>query len=105
MAWLMLVCAGLLEVVWALALKHSDGFTRLWPSLLGISGAMVSFILLAAALRHVPVGTGYAIWVGIGAVGVAVAGVFTIGETLSAGRLLFLGMIVVGVVGLRLVEG
>jgi quaternary ammonium compound-resistance protein SugE len=105
MAWLILVCAGLLEIVWATALKQSDGFTRLWPSILGVGGALLSFILLAIALRQLPAGTGYAVWVGIGAVGVAVAGIILLGEAVSAGRLLFLSLIVVGIVGLRLVEG
>jgi quaternary ammonium compound-resistance protein SugE len=105
MAWLLLVCAGLLEIVWATALKQSDGFTRLWPSIVGVGGALLSFILLAIALRHLPAGTGYAVWVGIGAVGVAAAGIILLGEAVSAGRLLFLSLIVVGIVGLRLVEG
>jgi quaternary ammonium compound-resistance protein SugE len=105
MAWLILVCAGLLEIVWATALKQSDGFTRLWPSILGVGGALLSFILLAIALRQLPAGTGYAVWVGIGAVGVAAAGIILLGEAVSAGRLLFLSLIVVGIVGLRLVEG
>jgi quaternary ammonium compound-resistance protein SugE len=105
MAWLLLVSAGLLEIVWATALKQSDGFTRLWPSIVGVGGALLSFILLAIALRHLPAGTGYAVWVGIGAVGVAAAGIILLGEAVSAGRLLFLSLIVVGIVGLRLVEG
>jgi quaternary ammonium compound-resistance protein SugE len=105
MAWLILVCAGLLEIVWATALKQSEGFTRLWPSIVGIGGALLSFVLLALALRQLPAGTGYAIWVGIGAVGVVVAGIILLGEAASAGRLLFLSLIVVGIVGLRLVEG
>jgi quaternary ammonium compound-resistance protein SugE len=103
--WLVLICAGLLEIVWATALKQSDGFTRLWPSVIGIGGAALSFVLLATALRYLPAGTGYAVWVGIGAVGVAIAGIIAFDETLSAARLLFLSIIVVGIVGLRLVEG
>jgi quaternary ammonium compound-resistance protein SugE len=105
MAWVALICAGLLEIVWATALKQSDGFSRLWPSVVGIGGALVSFVLLAVALRQLPAGTGYAVWVGIGAVGVAIAGIVAFGETLSAARLLFLSLIVVGVVGLRIAEG
>ena len=104
MAWLLLVVAGLLEIVWAVALKQSEGFTRLWPSILGVGGALLSFVLLAVALRQLPAGTGYAVWVGIGAVGVAVAGIILLDEAASAGRLLFLSLIVVGIVGLRLVE-
>jgi quaternary ammonium compound-resistance protein SugE len=105
MPWLVLICAGLLEIVWATALKQSDGFSRLWPSVIGVGGALLSFVLLAIALRHLPAGTGYAVWVGIGAVGVAIAGVVVFGEAASAARLLFLSIIVVGIVGLRLVEG
>jgi quaternary ammonium compound-resistance protein SugE len=105
MAWLMLVCAGLLEIVWATALKQSEGFTRLWPSVVGVGGAVLSFVLLAVALRQVPAGTGYAVWVGIGAVGVAITGIVLLGEAASAARVLFLTIIVVGVIGLRLAEG
>jgi len=105
MPWLVLVGAGLLEIVWATALKQSDGFSRLWPSVIGIGGATLSFVLLAVALRHLPAGTGYAVWVGIGAVGVATAGIVAFGETVSPVRVVFLSMIVVGVAGLRLVEG
>jgi quaternary ammonium compound-resistance protein SugE len=105
MAWLVLVCAGLLEIVWATALKQSDGFTRLWPSIVGIGGATLSFVLLAVALWQLPAGTGYAVWVGIGAVGVSIAGIVAFGEAASAARVLFLSTIVVGIVGLRLVEG
>lgn len=105
MPWLILVCAGLLEIVWAIALKQSEGFTRLWPSVIGVGGALISFILLAVAIRQLPAGTGYAVWVGIGAVGVAVAGIVLFGEAVSAARVLFLSIIVLGIVGLRLVDG
>jgi quaternary ammonium compound-resistance protein SugE len=105
MAWLLLVGAGLLEIVWATALKQSNGFTRLWPSVIGVGGALASFILLALALRHLPASTGYAVWVGIGAVGVVIAGIVVSGEDVSAARVLFLSLIVIGVAGLRLVEG
>jgi len=104
MAWLILVCAGLLEIVWAIALKQSDGFSRLWPSVIGVGGAVLSFALLAVALRHLPAGTGYAVWVGIGAVGVAVAGMVFLCEAVTVARVLFLSIIVVGIVGLRLAE-
>lgn len=73
MAWVILTAAGLLEIVWALALKESNGFTKLWPSVIGVSFSMLSFVLLTFALREVPVGTGYAVWVGIGAAGVVTA--------------------------------
>ncbi|BCJ58120.1 quaternary ammonium compound efflux SMR transporter SugE [Micromonospora endophytica] len=104
MAWFALVVAGLLEVVWASALKHTDGFTRLWPSVLAIATATLSFVLLAWAMKSLPVGTSYAIWVGIGAVGVVLAGVVTMQEGISAARLFFLALIVSGIIGLRLVE-
>jgi quaternary ammonium compound-resistance protein SugE len=104
MAWVFLVAAGVLEIVWATALKQSDGFTRLWPSVIGVGGALASFILLALALRHLPASTGYAVWVGIGAVGVSIAGFVAFGEPLSPERVLFLSMIAVGVAGLRVVE-
>ncbi|KUH69456.1 chaperone [Mycolicibacterium novocastrense] len=104
MAWLILVVAGLLEVVWAIALKQSEGFSRLVPSVIGVGVALLSFILLTLALRQLPAGTGYAVWVGIGAVGVAVAGVFLLGEPASAARVACLAAIVMGVIGLRIVE-
>jgi len=104
MAWLILVCAGLLEIVWATALKQSEGFTRLWPSVVGVGGAVLSFVLLAVALRQLPAGTGYAVWVGIGAVGVAITGIVLLDEAATAARVLFLTVIVVGIVGLRLAE-
>ncbi|NEE22647.1 multidrug efflux SMR transporter, partial [Streptomyces sp. SID7499] len=86
MAWVILTAAGLLEIVWALALKESNGFTKLWPSVIGVSFSMLSFVLLTFALREVPVGTGYAVWVGIGAAGVVAAGIVQ-GEAASAARL------------------
>jgi len=104
MAWIMLVGAGLLEVVWALALKQAGGFTRFWPSAIGIASAVVSFVMLSAALKTLPVGTAYAVWVGIGALGVALAGVLALGESASPARLAGLALILAGVVCLKLVE-
>lgn len=104
MAWGLLALAGALEIVWALALKQADGFTRLWPSLIGVGIAMASLVLLGLALKHLPVGTAYAIWVGVGAFGVAVFGTLVLGEHMSATKLLFLALIVVGVAGLRMTE-
>nr|WP_165446441.1 multidrug efflux SMR transporter [Bordetella bronchiseptica] len=95
-AWMLLALAGALEIVWALALKQADGLTRLWPSLIGISVAMLSLVLLALALRHLPVGTAYAIWVGIGAFGVAVFGTLVLGEPMPWAKLLFLALIGMG---------
>lgn len=101
MAWVVLFAAGLLEIVWAVALKHAGGFSRLWPSLLVIGSATASFVLLAAALRTLPVGTAYAIWVGIGVAGVTAVGILLFDEAASPLRLAFVALIVVGVVGLR----
>ena len=103
-AWMLLALAGALEIVWALALKQADGLTRLWPSLIGISVAMLSLVLLALALRHLPVGTAYAIWVGIGAFGVAVFGTLVLGEPMPWAKLLFRALIGIGVAGLRMIE-
>lgn len=105
MAWAILVGAGLLEIVWAIALKHADGFTRFWPSVIGLVAAAVSFVMLSSALRSLPVGTAYAVWVGIGALGVALAGIVALGESASPLRLGFLVLILVGVIGLKIVEG
>lgn len=104
MAWALLILAGALEIVWALALKQADGLTKLWPSLIGISVAMLSLVLLGLALKDLPVGTAYAIWVGIGAFGVAVFGTVVLGEHMSLAKMLFLGLIGVGVAGLRMIE-
>jgi quaternary ammonium compound-resistance protein SugE len=105
MAWAILVGAGLLEIVWAISLKYTDGFTRFWPSAIGIAAALVSFLLLATALKSLPVGTAYAVWVGIGAVGVAITGIIALGESASLLRIGFLCLILIGIVGLKLVEG
>lgn len=105
MAWVYLMVAGLLEVVWATALKSTDGFTRFWPSVLALSTALASFVLLAMALRSLPVGTGYAIWVGIGAVGTVAFGILVYGEPATPARLFFLALILVGIAGLKLSEG
>lgn len=105
MAWLLLIGAGLLEVIWALALKEAGGFSRLWPSVLGIGSAVVSFVLLSAALKSLPVVTAYAVWVGIGALGVALAGILVLGEAASSARLAGLALILTGVIVLKVVEG
>jgi quaternary ammonium compound-resistance protein SugE len=104
MAWTALVVAGLLEIGWAIGLKYTQGFTRLWPSV-GTGLAMVlSFGLLSYALRTIPVGTGYAVWTGIGAAGTAVLGMAFLGESREVLRMVCIGLIVAGVVGLRLVS-
>lgn len=105
MAWLLIVVAGLIEVAWALALKESDGFSRLVPSLIFLPLYLVSAVLLGLALKNLPVGTGYAVWVGIGAVGAAVAGFILFGEDLGPGRAIPIGLIAVGVIWLAAGEG
>jgi quaternary ammonium compound-resistance protein SugE len=104
MAWIVLIAAGALEIVWAIALKRADGLSRLWPSVVGLTTAWVSFGLLALALKSLPVGTAYAVWVGIGATGVALVGIVALGEPATAARLVFLALIVIGVAGLKLAE-
>jgi quaternary ammonium compound-resistance protein SugE len=104
MAWALLIAAGALEIVWAVALKDADGFTRLWPSVIGIAAAWISFGLLALALRTLPVGTAYAVWTGIGVLGVAVVGILAHGESSSLERLGFLALILAGIIGLKVVE-
>ncbi|EIF00482.1 DMT family transporter [Saccharomonospora glauca] len=101
MAWVVLVVSGVLETVWAAALEASRGFSRLWPSLLFLVALGASMAGLAYALRTIPVGTGYAVWVGIGAVGTALYGMVVLHEPASVLRLLCLAMIIGGVVGLR----
>ncbi|MFI6485750.1 DMT family transporter [Nonomuraea sp. NPDC050663] len=98
---MLLVAAGL-EIVWATALERSNGFTRLWPTLIGVSSAALSFALLSFALKSLPVGTAYAVWVGVGALGVAAVGILALGESASPARLLCLALILAGVIGLRL---
>jgi quaternary ammonium compound-resistance protein SugE len=104
MAWVILVGAGLLEIVWATALKEAHGFSRPLPSAIGLAAAALSLFLLSLALRSLPVGTAYAVWTGIGAFGVAVIGMVALGEHATPARVGFLAMIVVGVIGLRFAE-
>ena len=101
MAWVYLIIAGLLEIGWAIGLKYTDGFTRLWPSVWTIIGMLLSFGLLSIALKTIPVGTGYAVWTGIGAAGTAIIGMVFLGEPKDIGRMLCLGLIVAGVIGLK----
>ena len=105
MAWVWLVLAGLLEVVWAVGLKYSEGFTRFVPSVVTAVAAAASFWLLAVALKHIPLGTGYVIWVGIGAVGTALVGMWLFQEPATAARLVCIGLIVAGIIGLKLTSG
>ena len=105
MAWIYLLIAGLMEIVWAIGLKYTEGFTKLLPSLGTIGAMIISFFLLSLALRDIPLGTGYAIWTGIGAVGTAILGMVLFGEPKDAARLACIGLIVAGVAGLRLLSG
>jgi quaternary ammonium compound-resistance protein SugE len=102
MAWLMLIVAGLCEIVWAIGLKYAQGFTRFWPSVMTVAAMLVSIVLLGLAMKSLPVGTSYAVWVGIGAVGTAILGIVLLGESASAGRLASLALILAGIVGLKL---
>jgi quaternary ammonium compound-resistance protein SugE len=101
MAWILLIIAGLLETGWAIGLKYTDGFTKFWPSLLTITGIIVSMVLLSIAARTLPIGTAYAVWVGIGAAGAAVLGIFILGEPVTAARMFFLALLLVAIVGLK----
>ncbi|HEY8467882.1 MAG TPA: SMR family transporter [Solirubrobacterales bacterium] len=105
MAWLVITIAGVLEAVWAIALKESDGFSKLVPTLIFLAAGGASIVLLALALRELPVGTGYAVWTGIGAVGAALAGVVVLGEAATAPRLAAIALIATGIVWLALQEG
>lgn len=105
MAWTLLVIAGLLEVGWAIGLKYTEGFTRLWPSVLTIGAMILSMYLLALATRTLPIGTAYGVWVGIGALGAAALGIALFREPVTAARVAFLAMLAVSIVGLRLTGG
>ena len=102
MAWTLLIVAGLFEIGWAIGLKYSEGFTRLWPSVWTVTAMIVSVYLLAVAVRTLPIGTGYAVWTGIGAAGTALLGILLLNESASAIRIASIGLIVAGIVGLKL---
>lgn len=101
MAWVVLAIAGLFEVGWAIGLKYTEGFTRLWPSVGTVAAMVVSVVLLGWAMRSLPVGTAYAVWTGIGAVGTVVLGIVLFKEPATVARLLCVGLIVAGIVGLK----
>lgn len=102
MAWLLLLIAGVLEIVWATGLKYSEGFTKFWPSLGTLVAMIASLFFLALAVRTIPLGTGYAVWTGIGAIGTVVLGVYLFAEPLSTARVFCLLLIVAGILGLKL---
>ena len=103
MAWICLLFAGLFEVGWAIGLKYTEGFTRLIPSVWTVAAMVISLFLLGIALKTLPVGTAYAVWTGIGAVGTAALGIYLFGEPATAARLASIGLIVAGILGLKLV--
>lgn len=104
MAWFLLVLAGLFEVCWAVGLKYTDGFTRPWPTVLTAASMIVSLVLLGLALRSIPLGTGYAIWTGIGTIGTVIFGIVYFAEPASAARIFCVLLILSGIVGLKLVS-
>ena len=102
MAWAILVLAGLFEVGWAIGLKYTEGFSRPWPSVWTIAAMLISLWLLGIAMKSLPVGTAYSVWVGVGAVGTVILGIILLGEPANAARLISVGLIVAGIVGLKL---
>ena len=102
MPWLLLIIAGLFEIGWAVGLKYTEGFTRLWPSIGTAAAMVVSLVLLGIAMKALPVGTAYAVWVGVGAVGTVILGIVLFGEPAGALRLVSVGLIIAGIVGLKL---
>ncbi len=105
MAWLILFIAGIFEVAWAIGLKYSEGFTKLWPSVFTVISVLISMGLLAFSLKYLPVGTAYAVWTGIGAVGTAILGIILFGESKELIRIFFILLIVAGIVGLKIFSG
>lgn len=102
MPWTILLLAGVFEIGWAIGLKYTEGFTRLWPTLGTVAAMAISLGLLGVAMKSLPVGTAYAVWVGVGAVGTAILGIVLLGEPANPGRLVSLGLIVLGIIGLKL---
>lgn len=103
MSWIMLIIAGVFEIAWAIGLKYTEGFTRLWPSVGTLAAMLASIVLLGLAMKELPVGTAYAVWTGVGAIGTAILGIYLFGDSASLPRLACLAMIAVGVIGLKVV--
>jgi quaternary ammonium compound-resistance protein SugE len=104
MSWLVLVIAGLFEVGWAIGLKYTEGFTRLWPTVGTVTAMAISLALLGVAMKDLPVGTAYAVWTGVGAVGTVLLGIFLFGDSAAAGRLICVGLILAGIIGLKVLS-
>lgn len=104
MAWILLLFAGFAEIVFALSLKYNEGFTKLWPSVVTAVSGICSFYLLMLAIKHLPLGTAYAVWTGMGAVGVAVLGVLLFKEPANFCRLMSISLVILGIIGLKLTE-
>lgn len=102
MSWFILVVAGLFEIGWAIGLKYTEGFTRLWPSVGTVASMVFSVALLGVAMKTLPVGSAYAVWVGVGAVGTVILGIILFGDSASLPRLISVGLIVLGIVGLKI---
>ena len=102
MPWIILLLAGVFEIGWAIGLKYTEGFTRPWPTLGTVAAMAISLGLLGVAMKSLPVGTAYAVWVGVGAVGTAILGIVLLGEPSNPGRLVSLGLILLGIIGLKL---
>jgi quaternary ammonium compound-resistance protein SugE len=102
MDWVILVLAGLFEVGWAIGLKYTEGFTRLWPTVWTVSAMIISLWLLGIAVKSLPVGTAYSVWVGVGAVGTVILGIVLLGEPANAARLISVALIIAGIIGLKL---
>ena len=102
MAWIVLMTAGLFEVAWAIGLKYTEGFTRLWPTVGTVLAMVISLWLLGIAMKTLPVGTAYSVWVGVGAVGTVLLGIVLLGEPANAARLISVALIIAGIVGLKL---
>ncbi len=105
MSWVWLLVAGVFEIGWTVGLKYSHGFSRLWPSVATVIAMVLSVVFLAMAVKHLPLGTAYAVWTGIGAVGAVICGILLFGDSAAWPRLACLGIIIVGIVGLKLVTG
>lgn len=105
MYWLVLFIAGLFEVAWAIGLKYTEGFSKLWPSVFTLASMIISMGLLAYSVKQLPVGTAYVVWTGIGAVGTAILGIILFGESKELARIFFIFLIIVGIVGLKIFSG